>query len=213
MYYWIFILVVRPLLRKSNTCRYILPCYRSLTDFLSPATDIFLDVVHVSSGEQIRVFLTTIAALACSLSFTGSVKISNFQLTKRNLLITLYIDWHNWLLHYNEHVISLPSKGTAFSFQPNLLTSFSRPGLYNIQLLARHMGALLQIPHSSELDFITASDLLSFPYRHPVNPSCPYQHVHDEVISMMPLSDTPLASDPTLIDSAEQCKHFVLKYF
>ena len=40
--------------------------------------DIFLDVVHVSSGEQIRVFLTTIAAPACPLTFTGSVKISNF---------------------------------------------------------------------------------------------------------------------------------------
>ena len=108
--YWIFILIVRPLMGKSNTCRYILPCYRSHTDFLIPATDIFLDVVHVSSGEQIRVFLTTIAAPACSLSFTRSVKISNFQLTKKNLLTTLYIDWHNCLLHYNEHVITLPSK-------------------------------------------------------------------------------------------------------
>ena len=60
--HWIFILIIRPLMRKSNTCRYILPCYRSHTDFLIPATDIFLDVVHVSSGEQIRVFLTTNAA-------------------------------------------------------------------------------------------------------------------------------------------------------
>ena len=94
-------------------------------------------------------------------------------------------------------------------FQPNLLTSLSRPGLYNIQLLARHMDALLQIPHAWELDFVTASDLLSFPYRHPVNPSCPYQQVHDEVLSMMPLSDTPSASNPTLIDSSEQQKHFV----
>ena len=84
-----------------------------------------------------------------------------------------------------------------------MLTSFSRPGPYNIQLLARHMDALLQISHASELDFVTASDLLSFPYRHPVNPSCPYQQVH-EVLSMMPLSDTPSASDRTLIDSAEQ---------
>ena len=76
--YWIFILIVRPLMRKSNTCGYILPCYRSCTNFLIPATDIFLDAVHVSSGEQIRIFLATIAAPACSLSFTGSVKISNF---------------------------------------------------------------------------------------------------------------------------------------
>ena len=120
-----------------------------------------------------------------------------------------------YLLHYiligilassttMKHVISLPSKGTAFSFQPNLLTSFSRPGPYNIQLLARHMDALLQIPHALELDFATASVLLYFPYRHPVNPSYPYQQVHDEVLSIMPLSATPSASDPTLIDSSEQ---------
>ena len=71
------------------------------------------------------------------------------------------------------------------------------------------MDALLQVPHSSELDFVTASDILSFPYRHPVNPTCPYQWVHDEVLNLMPLSDTPLASNPTLIDSAGQCEHFV----
>ena len=135
----------------------------------------------------------------------------NFKLStnQKDLLTTLYINWHNCLLHYNEHVITLPSKGTAISFQPNLLTSFSRPGPYNIQLLARHMDALLQILHSLELDFVTASDLLSFPYRHPVNSSCPYQQVHDEVLSVMPLSDTPSASDPTLIDSDEQREHFV----
>ena len=92
-------------MRKSNTCKYIFLCYRSHTDFLSPATDIFLDIVHVNSGEQIRVFLTTMAAPVCSLSFTGSVQISNFRLTKKNLLTTLYIDWHNCLLHYNEHMI------------------------------------------------------------------------------------------------------------
>ena len=73
----------------------------------------------------------------------------------------------------------------------------------------RHMDALLQVPHSSELDFVTASDVLSFPYRHPVNPTCPYQQVHDEVLNLMPLSNTPSASDPTLIDSTGQCEHFV----
>ena len=67
------------------------------------------------------------------------------------------------------------------------------------------MDALLQIPHASKLDFITASDLLTFPYRNPVKPSCPYQQIHDEVLNMMPLSD----ADPTLIDSSEQREQFV----
>ena len=72
--YWIFVFIIRPLLSISNACRYIFSCLRSHTDFLTPATDLFLDIVHVNSGEQIRVFLTTITAPACSLSFTGSVK-------------------------------------------------------------------------------------------------------------------------------------------
>ena len=207
--YWMFVLIIKPLMSKSNACRYIFPCSRSHTDFLTPATDLFLDIVHVNSGGQIRVFLTTITAPACSLSFTGIVKISNFKLSKKNLLTTLYIDWHNCLLHYNDHVITLPQKGTAVSFQPNLLTSFDRPGAYNIQLLARQMDALLQIPHSSELDFVTASGIFSFPYTHPVNPTCPYRQVHDEVLNLMPLSDTPSASDPTLIDSAGQREYFL----
>ena len=52
--------------------------------------------------------------------------------------------------------------------------------------------------------------MLSFPYRHPVNPTCPYQQVHDEVLNLMPLSDTPSASDPTLIDSAGQHEYFCI---
>ena len=71
------------------------------------------------------------------------------------------------------------------------------------------MDALLLIPHALELDFVTASHLLTFPCRNPVNPTCPYQQIHNEVLNMMPLSDTPSASDPTLIDSTEQCEHFV----
>ena len=103
--YWLFVLIIKPLMSKSNACRYLFPCSRSHTDFLTPATDLFLDIVHVNSGEQIRVFFTTITAPACSLSFTESVKISNFKLSKKNLLTTLYIDWHNCLLHHNYHVI------------------------------------------------------------------------------------------------------------
>ena len=39
--YWMFILIIRPLLSKSNACRYIFSCSRSHTDFLTPATDLF----------------------------------------------------------------------------------------------------------------------------------------------------------------------------
>lgn len=201
--YWIIMFLIVPLTRKSSICRYLFPFTRSNSNYLTPATDIFLDIVHIKSGEQIRVFLTTLTAPPCSLSFTGSVKITNFTLSRNNLVTTLHIDWHNCVLHYNDHIISLPNKGKAFSFQPNLLTDFSRPGPYNIQLLARHMDALLQIPHASEMDYVTASDLLLFPYTNPRRPSCPYQQLHDEVLQMMPLADTPSASPPPLIPSTE----------
>ena len=65
------------------------------------------------------------------------------------------------------------------------------------------MDAFLKIPHASELDFVAASDLMHFPYIYPRNPSCPYQQIHDEVLSMMPLSDTPSASIPTLVDETD----------
>ena len=76
--YWIIVLLIVPLTRKSSVCRYLFSCHKPYGNFLTPATDIFLDVVHVASGEQIRVFLTTITAPPCSLSFTGSVRIQNF---------------------------------------------------------------------------------------------------------------------------------------
>ena len=50
------------------------------------------------------------------------------------------------------------------------------------------MDTLLEIPHMSELDSVTASDLLTVPYRNSANPPCPYQQIHDEVLTMMPLS-------------------------
>ena len=71
--YWIIVLLIVPLTRKSSVCQYLFPCHKPYGNFLTPAMDIFLDVVHVTLGEQIRVFLTTITAPPCSLSFTGSV--------------------------------------------------------------------------------------------------------------------------------------------
>ena len=54
--YWIFVLLIVPLTRKSSICRYIFPCPQPYGNFLTPATDIFLDVVHVTSGEQISFY-------------------------------------------------------------------------------------------------------------------------------------------------------------
>ena len=71
--YWIIVLLIVPLTRKSSVCQYLFSCHKQYGNFLTPAMDIFLDVVHVALGEQIRVFLTTITAPPCSLSFTGSV--------------------------------------------------------------------------------------------------------------------------------------------
>ena len=65
------------------------------------------------------------------------------------------------------------------------------------------MDAFLQIPHASELNFVAASDLMHFPFSTLEIPSCPCQQIHDEVLSMMPLSDTPSASIPTLVDETD----------
>ena len=118
-------LFIVPLTQRSSTMQHCIFCCKNQSDHLTPATDIFLDNAHIFSGQQIRVFITTIAAPACSLCFTGSVCLSGFQVSTGRLQVTLHIDWHNCLLHYNEFVIPLPDIGTAFVFQPNLLTDFS----------------------------------------------------------------------------------------
>ena len=86
-------------------------------------------------------------------------------------------------------MIPLPEKGTAFAFQLNLLTDFSQPGPYNVQLLAKQMDFIIQIPHTSQQDFVTASDKLNFPYL--------------DKIAVMPLADTLSASSPNLMGSSE----------
>ena len=48
--YWMFVLFIKLLMSKANACRYMFPCSRSHTDVLMPATDLFLDIVHINSG-------------------------------------------------------------------------------------------------------------------------------------------------------------------
>ena len=65
------------------------------------------------------------------------------------------------------------------------------------------MDSIIQIPHTSQQDFVTASDKLTFPYLNKIDPSAAYQKVHEEVPAVMPLADTPSASSPNLICSSE----------
>ena len=61
------------------------------------------------------------------------------------------------------------------------------------------MDSFIQIPHASQQDFVMASDQLQFPYTQKIDPSAPYRKVHDEVLAVMPLADTPSVSTPNLI--------------
>ena len=65
------------------------------------------------------------------------------------------------------------------------------------------MDSIVQIPHASQQDFVTASDKLTFPHLDKIDPSAPHQKVHDEALAVMPLVDTPSASSPNLIHSSE----------
>ena len=49
--YWIIVLILIPMTRKSSVCRFLFPCRTWNNDFLTPATDILLDIVHIQSGE------------------------------------------------------------------------------------------------------------------------------------------------------------------
>ena len=189
----IFRYLILPLTYKSNICRQL--CVGYMTEnhtFRRPAiTDLFLDIVHIHSGTQIRIYLTTISAPACALSFTGSVLLQNFKVDCRKLQLLVHNDWHNCLLLYNNFIIPLPDTSTALFFQPNLLTDFTRKGPYNIVLLARHLDQLIQIPHLDQTDTLPSVERveqLEFPLK------SPYQKVHDEVKALMQLAKSVASS-------------------
>ena len=181
------------LCNRSSLLRMTSPAFSAQNMALQPRTDIYLDIVYVPSGEQIRIFLTTVAAPPTSLSFSGAVKLSDFQLTKSRLFSEISIQWHNCLLHYNSHVIPLPSKGKCFSLQPDLLTDFSLPGPYHIQLLARQMDMFLQIPHVTQIDFVNTDSM-----NPSITPTNPYGDIQAQVRAMMPMADTPSQSQDSL---------------
>ena len=70
--------LILPLFFKSNICRQLfLSCVHNSQLRKANTTDIFLDIVHIFTGKQIRIYITTIAAPASSLAFMGSVKLKN----------------------------------------------------------------------------------------------------------------------------------------
>ena len=179
----LFKIFILPLFFKSTMCRQLcVSCLHSNQNRRAPITDIFLDIVHIYSGKQIRVYLTTISAPASALGFTGTVKLKNFKLITRKLQIFIDIDWHNCLLLYNNFIIPLPERGTAVPFQPNLLTDFTLQGPYNIVLLARHLDTMIQIPHLDNQEYMQSEEKLHFPVE------SPYKKIHDEVRKLMPLA-------------------------
>ena len=113
--FWaIFKIFILPLFFKSTMCRQLcISCLHNSQTRRAPVTDIFLDIIHIYSGKQIRLYLTTISAPASALGFTGTVKLKNFKIITRKFQIFVDIDWHNCLLLYNNFIIPLPERGTA----------------------------------------------------------------------------------------------------
>ena len=184
--------IIVPLSYKSSVCRQVcVGCFQDTQQRQPPSTDIFLDIVHVCSGLHIQIYLTTLSAPTCALSFTGSVMLKNFKIDHRKLRLIVDIDWHNCLLLYNNFIISLPSAGVAMPFQPHLLTRFDGNGPYNIVLLACHLEQLIQIPHVDETENLPDVPKLDFSIdKHP----SPYKVIHDEVKALMPLAKSVASS-------------------
>ena len=203
--FWaIFKIFILPLFFKSTMCRQLcVSCLHNSQTRRAPVTDIFLDIIHIYSGKQIRLYLTTISAPASALGFTGTVKLKNFKIITRKFQIFVDIDWHNCLLLYNNFIIPLPERGTAVPFQPNLLTDFNLQGPYNIVLLARHLDTMIQIPHLDNQEFMQSEEKLHFPVE------SPYKKIHDEVRKLMPLASSVATSPNSSRDLTDDGLHNV----
>ena len=194
---FIFFLVrylILPCSYKSNLYRQLcVGCFQTSDPYRSqPITDVFLDIVHVQSGAQIRIFLATISAPACALRFTGNVNLHNFKINHKKFRLEVLIDWHNCLLLYNNFVLPLPHEGTAV-IQPNLLTNFQLSGPYNVVLLARHLDQMIQVPHLEESDNLALPENKEIPNTEVTIPS-PYDKVHAEVKALMPMAKSVASS-------------------
>ena len=78
--------LILPLSFRSSICRQMcLSCLHNSHIRRAYTTDIFLDIVHIFTGKQIRIYIDTIAAPASSLAFMGSVKLKNFKIVPKNL--------------------------------------------------------------------------------------------------------------------------------
>ena len=203
--FWaIFKIFILPLFFKSTMCRQLcVSCLHNSQTRRAPVTDIFLDIIHIYSGKQIRLYLTTISAPASALGFTGTVKLKNFKIITRKFQIFVDIDWHNCLLLYNNFIIPLPERGTAVPFQPNLLTDFNLQGPYNIVLLARHLDTMIQIPHLDNQEYMQSEEKLHFPVE------SPYKKIHDEVRKLMPLASSVATSPNSSRDLTDDGLHNV----
>ena len=80
----VFKFLLLPLCFRSNTCRQIcMSCIYNSQTRSPPTTDIFLEDVHIYSGKQIRIYLTTITAPASALGWIS--KIENFQTSTKEI--------------------------------------------------------------------------------------------------------------------------------
>ena len=206
--FWaIFKIFILPLFFKSTMCRQLcISCLHNSQTRRAPVTDIFLDIIHIYSGKQIRLYLTTISAPASALGFTGTVKLKNFKIITRKFQIFVDIDWHNGLLLYNNFIIPLPERGTAVPFQPNLLTDFNLQGPYNIVLLARHLDTMIQIPHLDNQEYMQSEEKLHFPVE------SPYKKIHDEVEASS-VATSPTSSRDLTDDGLPMFKYFIVHSF
>ena len=186
--------LILPLFFRSSICRQMcLSCLHNSHIRRAHTTDIFLDIVHIFTGKQIRIYIDTIAAPASSLAFMGSVKLKNFKIVPKNLRLRVDIDWHDCMLIYNKFIIPLPERGTAVPFQPNLLTDFQLQGPYNILLLARYLDTLIQIPHVENQEFMSSTEKLHFEIESPYKKL--KSEVHELLATAPPSSPRLLAAE------------------
>ena len=188
----LFKIFILPVFFKSNICRQLglcLSCFHNSQVRRAPTTDIFLDIIHIFTGQQIRIYITTIAAPSSSLAFQGAVKLKNFKIISRKFQMLVHIDWYTCLLIYNKFVIPLPDTGTVVPFQPNLLTDFNLEGPFNILLLAKYMDTLIQIPHIENQEFMSSTDKLHFEIESPYKK---VRHEIQELIAIVPQSSRGL---------------------
>ena len=127
--------------------RVCFPIYQ-VSNFLwgTARTDIFVEVINISTAKSIWAYFTTCAVNPSQLQITGYPSAHDMSIIKICCVHQLLIDWQNIILCYTyQKVIKLPPCGHLSVWQTDSLETIENQQPYQIKVFGRILDQIMPI--------------------------------------------------------------------